>query len=296
MSAVSNKPVRSSSGSSTLFSRPDLSLVEIVPPRYVGRWIMGVLVLGLLVLIVRAFANAQIEWNVVAKYLAAPTILAGFWHTMILSVLAMIVGVALGLAISIMRMSDNPLLVIVAFGYQWFFRGTPVILQLLIWYNLALIIPVIGIPGLWTAPTVDVITPFWAALLGLGINQGAYTSEVIRAGILSVDAGQHEAAQSIGMTRLHALWRIVLPQAMRVIVPPIGNEFIGMVKMTSLASVIQYTDLLYSAQNVYFVNQRVIELLIVAGAWYLLAVSILTPLQLLLEWRFARGTSVVRVR
>jgi polar amino acid transport system permease protein len=177
----------------------------------------------------------------------------------------------------------------VASGYAWLFRGTPVILQLLLWFNLALVFPVIGVPGLWSGRAVDIMTPFLSALLGLGINQGAYTSEVMRAGMLAVDIGQYEAAQAIGMSRLLALRRIILPQAMRVVIPPLGNEFIGMVKLTSLASVIQYPEVLHSAENIYYANSRVIELLIVAGLWYLVVVSALTPLQMLLERRFARG-------
>jgi len=201
----------------------------------------------------------------------------------------MSLGIALGIAVAVMRMSPNLVLRGVALGYVWLFRGTPVILQLLLWFNLALVFPTLGLPGIASVRTIDVITPFAAALLGLGINQGAYTSEVMRAGILSVDAGQLEAAQSIGMTRLRALRRIILPQAMRVVIPPLGNEFIGMVKLTSLASVIQYAEVLHSAQNVYYANARVIELLMVAGIWYLGIVSVLTPLQMLLERRFARG-------
>jgi polar amino acid transport system permease protein len=138
------------------------------------------------------------------------------------------------------------------------------------------------------------MTPFVAALLGLGLNQGAYTSEVIRAGLLSVDAGQYEAAKAIGMKSLLSLRRIILPQAMRVVIPPLGNEFIGMIKLTSLASVIQYSEVLHNAENIYYANNRVMELLIVAGIWYLAVVSILTPLQMLLERRFARGAAVVR--
>ena len=141
---------------------------------------------------------------------------------------------------------------------------------------------------------VEVITPAVAALLGLGINQGAYTSEVIRAGMLSVDNGQYEAAKSIGMTRLKALRRIIFPQAMRVIIPPLGNEFIGMVKATSLASVIQFSEILHNAQNIYYANSRVIELLMVAAFWYLVVISILTPAQALLEKRFSRGTGASR--
>jgi polar amino acid transport system permease protein len=212
-------------------------------------------------------------------------------NTVVISVLAMALGIVLGVLVAIMRMSTNPVLRGVALGYAWLFRGTPVILQLLLWFNLALVFPVMGVPGLFEARTVDVMTPFAAALLGLGINQGAYTSEVVRAGLISVDMGQYEAAQSIGMTRLRSLKRIILPQAMRVILPPLGNEFIGMIKLTSLASVIQYSEVLHNAENIYYANSRVIELLIVAGLWYLVIVSFLTPLQVLLERRFARGAA-----
>jgi polar amino acid transport system permease protein len=146
-----------------------------------------------------------------------------------------------------------------------------------------------GIPGLFEFRTVDVMTPFLAALLGLGINQGAYTSEVVRAGLLSVDTGQYEAAKSIGMPRLQALRRVILPQAMRVIVPPIGNELVGMVKLTSLASVIQYAEMLHNAENIYYANARVIELLMVAGVWYLVVVTVLSFAQSRVERHYARG-------
>jgi polar amino acid transport system permease protein len=270
---------------------PDISGYVLVRQRHWGRWTAVAVILVLLALLARAFAVGQIEWTVVGQFLTAPVILSGLLHTVVMSIAAMALGIALGVVAAVMRMSDNPVLQGVALGYAWLFRGTPVILQLLLWFNLALIFPVVGIPGLWTMKTVDLMTPAFAALLGLGINQGAYTSEVVRAGMLSVDAGQYEAAKSIGMTRLQALRRIVFPQAMRVVIPPLGNEFIGMVKLTSLASVIQFSEILHAAQNIYYANSRVIELLIVAAIWYLVVVSILTPLQMLLERRFARGTA-----
>jgi polar amino acid transport system permease protein len=254
-----------------------------------GRWLAAAAILVVLAAIGRAFVNGQIEWTYVSRFLTAKVILEGITNTMVMAVLAMTLGIVLGVVVAIMRLSSNPVLASVAAGYTWLFRGTPLILQLLLWFNIALVFPTIGIPGLWSARAVDVMTPFLSALLGLGINQGAYTSEVMRAGILSVDVGQYEAAQPIGMGRLRALRRIILPQAMRVVIPPLGNEFIGMVKATSLASVIQYPEVLHNAENIYYANSRVIELLIVAGSWYLLVVSILTPLQMLLERRFARG-------
>jgi polar amino acid transport system permease protein len=278
-----------SAGSTLAEGFPDISALTVARQPHWQRWLAAAAIVVVLAAIGRAFANGQIEWAYVSRFLTAKVILEGIVNTMVMAVLAMALGIFLGVVIAIMRLSPNPVLKSVAAGYTWLFRGTPLILQLLLWFNLALVFPTIGIPGLWSARAVDVMTPFLSALLGLGINQGAYTSEVVRAGMLSVDVGQYEAAMAIGMGRLHALRRIILPQAMRVVIPPLGNEFIGMVKATSLASVIQYPEVLHNAENIYYANSRVIELLIVAGLWYLLVVSILTPLQMLLERRFARG-------
>lgn len=270
---------------------PDIAGLKIVRRTHWGRWLAASAIVAVLAWIGLAFARGQIEWAYVGRFLTVPSILSGVVNTITMSILAMGLGIVLGVLVAIMRMSPNPVLRSVALGYAWFFRGTPVILQLLLWFNLALIFPTMGIPGLFSARTVDIMTPFVAALLGLGINQGAYTSEVVRAGLISVDHGQYEAAQSIGMTRLLSLKRIILPQAMRVVIPPLGNEFIGMIKLTSLASVIQYSEVLHNAQNIYYANSRVIELLIVAAIWYLVIVSVLTPLQMLLEKYFARGAA-----
>jgi polar amino acid transport system permease protein len=270
---------------------PDLAGLPVARRLHWGRWLSAAVILLVLALIGRAFYRGQIEWAYVGRFLTVPVILAGIWNTMVMAVLAMALGIVLGVVVAIMRLSPNPVLAGAAAGYVWLFRGTPLILQLLLWFNLALVFPTIGIPGIWSGRAVDVMTPFLSALLGLGINQGAYTSEVVRAGMLSVDTGQYEAAAAIGMGRLRALRRIVLPQAMRVVIPPIGNEFIGLIKSTSLASVIQYPEVLHNAENIYYANSRVIELLIVAGLWYLFVVSFLTPLQMLLERRFARGAA-----
>ena len=270
---------------------PDLSGLPVARRLHWGRWLAAALIVLALAALARAFANGQIEWAYVGRFLTVPAILDGIRNTVVMAVLAMALGIVLGVAVAVMRLSPNPVLASVAAGYTWLFRGTPLILQLLLWFNLALVFPTVGIPGLWSGRAVDVMTPFLAALLGLGINQGAYTSEVVRAGMLAVDSGQYEAASAIGMGRMRALRRIILPQAMRVVIPPLGNEFIGMVKATSLASVIQYPEVLHNAENIYYANSRVIELLIVAGLWYLLVVSVLTPLQMLLERRFARGAA-----
>ena len=270
---------------------PDLTGMIVARRLHWGRWIAASLIVLALAALVWAFAKGQIEWSYVGRFLTVPAIIDGIVNTVVMAIAAMALGIVLGVAVAVMRLSPNPVMRVVASGYVWLFRGTPVILQLLLWFNLALVFPVIGIPGLWSARTIDLMTPFLSALLGLGINQGAYTSEVVRAGMLSVDVGQYEAAQAIGMSRLLSLRRIIFPQAMRMVIPPLGNEFIGMVKMTSLASVIQYPEVLHSAENIYYANSRVIELLIVAGIWYLAVVSALTPLQMLLERRFARGAA-----
>jgi polar amino acid transport system permease protein len=256
---------------------------------HLGRWVSATLVLLALALVVKAFAEGDIAWKVVGQFFTAPAILGGLVNTVIMTVCAMALGIALGVLFAIMAMSPNAVMRGSAAFYIWFFRGTPLILQLLIWFNLALVFPTIGIPGLFSARTIDLIGPFMATLLGLGINQGAYTAEVVRSGILSVDHGQVEAAKAIGMTRLTTLRRIVLPQSMRVIIPPVGNEVVSMVKLTSIASVIQFSEILRNAQTIYYANARVIELLIVAAGWYLIVVSILSLGQVVLERHFAKG-------
>ncbi len=282
--------------SSALRGIGDITGLRIVPRRFYGRWVAAVIIMAVFAWIVKAFAEGQIAWNVVAQFFTAPAILNGLVNTVIMTACAMALGITLGVIFAVMYMSPNPVLRGSALFYIWFFRGTPLLLQLLLWFNLALVFPKLGIPGVFEMRTVDVMTPFVATLLGLGMNQGAYTAEVIRSGILSVDTGQTEAAKSIGLTRLTALRRIVLPQAMRVIIPPVGNEFISMVKLTSIASVIQYSEILRNAQTIYYANARVIELLIVAAAWYLMVVTLLQIGQYFLERRFARGRGERRAK
>ncbi|MFQ6241719.1 amino acid ABC transporter permease [Sinorhizobium meliloti] len=275
-------------------SKYEIAHLKLVPKRHIGRMVAAGIVLLLFAGLVRAFSVGQIEWSYVRDFLFAPAILAGLYNTLLMTVAAMGLGIVLGVVIAIMRISGNPVLSSIAIGYIWVFRGAPALLQLMLWFNLALIFPTLGIPGLFEFRTVDVMTPFVAAVLGLGISQGAYTSEVVRSGLLSVDSGQYEAARTIGMTQMMMLRRIVLPQAMRVMVPPVGNEVIGMVKLTSLASVIQYSEILHNAQIIYFANTRVLELLLVASFWYLLVVSVLSIGQHYIERYFGRGSKSIR--
>jgi polar amino acid transport system permease protein len=267
----------------------DIARLRHVRPRHYGRIAAVAAIVILAALLVRAFALGRIDWVTTGAYLFWPTILWGLVNTIWMSIACMALGLAIGVLCAIARGSPNPVLRYAAVGYAWFFRGTPVILQLLIWFNLALVFPRLGIPGVWTGRTVDIITPVVATLVGLGLNEGAYISEIVRGGMLSVDSGQLEASKSIGMSYLTALRRIILPQAMRVIVPPLGNEFIALIKFTSLASIIGFSDVLRNAQDVYYVNAKVIELLMVAAFWYLVVVTLLSLGQSALERRFGHG-------
>ena len=268
----------------------DPSTVRAVPVRHYGRWVSGALVLLAVVGLVYAFSNAIIDYSVTGEFFTAPTIVRGMLNTVLISVLAQALGVALGVLAAVMRLSGNPVTSSVAAVYVWFFRGTPVLVQLLLWYNLSFIFPTLSLPGIGTWQTNDVMTPFLAALLGLGINEGAYMAEIVRAGIGSVDEGQTEAAHALGMSPTKTMRRVILPQAMRVIVPPTGNEFINMLKTSSLAYAIQYGELLSSAVNIYSNNLAVIELLFTVSLWYLILTSVFSVVQYQIERRFARGS------
>lgn len=255
-----------------------------------GRYLAVGTILLLLVLLVRAFAVGKIAWPVVGEYLFDPDIMAGIVNSIFLTILVMAVGITLAVGTALMVASTNPVLRYTARTYMFVFRSIPILLQLLIWYNLALIFPRMTIPFVLSVPTTEVLTPFVAALLAFGIAQGAYTAEVIRSGLLSVGQGQTEAAVSIGMTYWQSLRRVIMPQAMRVIVPPLGNETIGMIKYTSLASIIQYREIIYSAQSIYFANGRVIELLMVCAFWYAIVIGLLSIGQGYVERHYNRSS------
>jgi polar amino acid transport system permease protein len=246
--------------------------------------------------LVSVATNPRFEWSVVGDWLFSSRIREGLVVTLELTAAAMAIGIALGVVLAVMRLSSNPLVSGASFVYVWFFRATPVLVQILFWGYIAALYPRIqlGIPLGPSFASLDsnaVITPFMAGVLALGLNEAAYMAEIVRAGIISVDEGQTEAAQSLGMTRLQTMRRIVLPQAMRVIVPPTGNETISMLKTTSLVSVIAVSELLYTAQQIYAVNYQTIPLLIVASIWYLAVTSVLMAGQYYVERYFGRGAS-----
>ena len=269
---------------------------RISHPLRPGRWLAaGVTILVLVWLGWTIAINPNLHWDIVVRYQLDRVIVEGLWVTVQLTVASMAIGVVLGVAVALMQVSDSRILRIGATAYVWFFRGTPLLVQLIFWFNIALIFPKIGLgvpfggPKLVTWETNTLVTGFVAALLGLSINEGAYMSEIVRAGLRSVDPGQQEAAAALGMSRLKIMKRVVLPQAMRIIVPPTGNQFISMLKTTSLVSVIAGADLLTVAQRIYLTNFEVIALLIVASIWYLLLTTVASVGQHFLETRFSRG-------
>jgi polar amino acid transport system permease protein len=273
--------------------------IEAVPVRHPGRWVAAAVVVVVAASVVRSFAtNQAFYWGTVGSYLFDSRVLHGMLVTIELTVLAMAVGVALGVLLAVMRLSPNPIVAGASWLYIWFFRGTPLLVQILFWYDIGDLFPKgisLGVP--FGPAVVDythanqLVTAFVAALLALALNEAAYMAEIVRAGIISVPEGQSEAASSLGMTRLQTMRRIVLPQAMRVILPPTGNETISMLKNTSLISVTAYAELLYATQEIANVNYRPIPLLIVASIWYLVLTSVLYVVQYFIERRYGRGFS-----
>ena len=270
----------------------------IVSVRHPGRVVGGLVVLALLALLgVKLGTVNKIHYPSITKYLFQRSIVEGVGTTVELAVLSQAVGVVLGTLLATMRMSRNPVLSSVSWLYIWFFRGTPLIVQILFWYNgllylLPRTITVRLLPGvtLFDGLTADLLTIFVAGALALALNEAAYMAEIVRGGILAVDSGQTEAAQALGMTAGQTLRRIVLPQAMRVIIPPTGNEFISMLKNTSLIVVIGQSELLGRTQAIYSQSGEVFELLVMASIWYLALTSVSYVGQYYLERRFARGS------
>ncbi|MEU7898886.1 amino acid ABC transporter permease [Nonomuraea sp. NPDC049152] len=267
--------------------------IKAIPVRRPWRWVATALVLILLALLLTSMVtNPRYRWEIVARYLLDGSVLNGLLLTLEFTAIAMVIGIALGVLFAVMRGSSNRVLAWTAGGYIWFFRGTPLLVQLIFWFNLSALYPTIelGVPFGPTFATLDantLITPFIAGVLGLALNEGAYMAEIVRAGIVSVPKGQLEAASSLGMSKSMTMRKIVLPQAMRVIIPPTGNNAIAMLKTSSLISVLAIPELLYSVQIIYGRNFQTIPLLLVASIWYLLATSILTAVQTRIERHFS---------
>jgi polar amino acid transport system permease protein len=271
--------------------------LRTVAVRHPGRYVAVAVLVVLLAMVVHGLVtNDQFQWGVVRQYLTADVILQGLVTTLELTAISMVVGIVLGIVLAVMRLSSNPMLSGASWVYVWIFRGTPVLVQLLFWNFFSVLYPQLSIgipfgPHFASAGTNVVISQFTAAILGLGLNEAAYMAEIVRAGILSIDEGQNEAAAALGMTRLQTMRRIVLPQAMRVIIPPTGNETISLLKTSSTVFVIALAELTYSAQIIYNRTAQQIPLLLVASIWYLLVTTVLTIGQYYIERRFARGSS-----
>ena len=258
---------------------------NVVPLRRPGLWLGSVIAAVLLVwLTIAIWGNPNIVHAVIREYQFAPAILQGLRTTVVLAALAATIGLVLGILLAVMRLSDSVVLRLGSGLYTWMLRGTPLLVQILVWGNLALLFEYIG-----PFKTNGLLTPFVASVVALGLNEGAYMAEIVRAGILAVDHGQHEASLALGMSRMLALRRIVLPQALRVIIPPAGNQFISLLKATSLVSVIAGGDLLTAAQNISSANLHTIELMLVATFWYLALTSMCSVGQYFIERRLGRS-------
>ena len=283
-----------------MFTTPDLNekvlesraknVAHAAPRRHPVRTAVTIVLSFLILLVLYLCAvNPNFGWSVVGQYLFDASVMHGIGVTLSLTVVSMLLGIVLGLVCAVGKLSRLRFFMGLSDLYLWFFRSTPLLVQLLFWYNLSALFPVLGIPGVFSVDTNSVITPLTAAVVGLSLNEGAYMAEIIRAGLMSVDPAQRETAEAFGMSKRQILFRVLLPQAMRAIVPPTGNQVISMIKATAMVSIIAMDDLLYSVQAIYNQNFQIIPLLIVAVIWYLVITSVLTFVQARIEKRFAKG-------
>ncbi len=292
----------SESEQSSFSARPLLEDRPVQPPgagfwysvRYIGPWVVaGAVVASTLHAVI---ANPALQIDSITNFLTAPIIIQGMLTTIVITVLAAAMGLAGGLVVAFMRMSGNPLIRLFAIGYLTVFRAVPLLVQILIWYNLGTFFPQLGIGIPFTeigiyGDTNVLLSPFMACLIALALNQAAYMGEIIRGGLLSVQTGQIEAAIALGMTRPKAFRRVVAPQAAKSIIPPLGNDIINLLKATSLVSIVGVGDLMTRVQGIYASNYQVIPLLIVASIWYLLLTLVLSYIQGRLERRYSAGVT-----
>lgn len=280
--------------------REDVALNQVVPRRYPGRWVAVILILMIMVQAAHGVAtNPNFHWGTYAEYIFSPFVMRGVGWTLLLTIVAMAVAIPLALALVVMRESGNPILTSAAWFWVWFFRGTPVYTQLAFWGLFAVLFPHISLavpfgPELVSIDSRWIVTPAVAAIVGLGFNESAYLAEIFRAGFRAIDRGQTEAAQAIGMSQAKIWTRILIPQAMRTIIPPTGNETIGMLKMTSLVLAVPFTlDLMFATNAIANRTYLPVPLLLVAASWYLAITSILMVGQYYLERYFGRGHDVI---
>jgi polar amino acid transport system permease protein len=278
-------------------SDADLLAAKVVPRRRPGQWVFAAAVLVVVAMVVHTlFTNPRFQWNVVAAYFTEASILRGLLLTVWLTAAVMACGYVLGIVLAVMRLSGNPVLRAISFGYVWLIRSVPPLVQLLFWYELASLYPALSLgipfgPSFVTVQTAHLFTGLLAAFVGLTLDVGAFSAEIVRGGLLAVEKGQTEAAQSLGLSGRRIFRRIVLPQAMPAIIPASGNLLIGMLKATAIVSVIAVQDLLYSAQLIYNQNFLIIPLLLVATIWYIVLTTLLSIGQYFVERHYARGSA-----
>ncbi|MFF9045853.1 amino acid ABC transporter permease [Streptomyces parvulus] len=276
---------------------PDPGSLKVVPARHYARWVAAVAVIVLVAQFVHGLVTNPVwEWRVFRDYVLSETIVQAVWVTLQLTAYATVLGFLLGTALAFMRLSRSPVLQTVAWTYIWIFRSIPMIVQLVFWFNLSALYERLGFgipfgPVFWSVDSNSIIGTMGAAVIGLTLHQAAYAAEIVRGGVIAVDHGQLEAAAALGIPRLRQIRRIVLPQAMRAILPTAGNEIIGMLKGTSVVYVMSIGELFYQVQVIYGRNGRVIPLLLVATAWYVVLTSLLSVAQYYVERHYARGVS-----
>lgn len=282
-------------------SSSNATVIKAVRLRHPWRNLIAVVIVVVLAAFIwDAALRKPFQWDIYAKYLFDSRISQAALVTLELTVYSMLIAVVLGLLLAVMRLSTNPVFKSIAWFYLWVFRGTPVYVQLVFWGLLSVIYPVLSIglpflPPVMTLPTGQALNVFELAIIGLALNEAAYLAEIVRAGILSVDAGQEEAAVALGMSWTQTMWRVVIPQSMRVIIPPTGNEVISMLKTTSLVTAVPFSfDLFARSRDISIETFTPIPLLLVASTWYLAVTSVLMVGQYFLEKRFARGIGDAR--
>ncbi|WP_328504604.1 amino acid ABC transporter permease [Streptomyces sp. NBC_00457] len=275
----------------------DPASLKVVPARHYARWAAAVAVIVLVAQFVHGLATNPVwEWGVFSDYVFSETIVQAVWVTLQLTAYATVLGFLLGTVVAFMRLSHSPVLQTVAWTYIWIFRSIPMIVQLVFWFNLSALYEELGFgipfgPVFWSVDSNSIIGTMGAAIIGLTLHQAAYAAEIVRGGVIAVDHGQLEAAAALGIPRLRQIRRIVLPQAMRAILPTAGNEIIGLLKGTSVVYVMAIGELFYQVQVVYGRNGRVIPLLLVATAWYVALTTLLSVAQYYVERRYARGAN-----
>jgi len=286
---------------------PRAQPIRAVPVRHPGRWVtIAVLAVVVAMFVNMLLTNPAYQWRFMADNMFRPPVVDGVRTTLLMTAAAMILGVALGVTVSVMRLSQNPIIRTTAWTYTWFFRAVPRVVLLVLFGNLGILYAEVGLGVPFDRQLMDlfgfrgdlqflhldarsVLTGFVAGLLGLTLSEGAYMAEIVRAGIESIDPGQAEAAQALGMGRMLTMRRIILPQAMRVIVPPTGNETIAMLKDTALLAYVPVYELFFQLQAIGSRTFQVFPMLVAACLWYLAMTSVLMAAQSYLERYFARG-------